>query len=158
MGKEIERKFLVRNDDFKKLATGVLYIQGFLSTTKERVVRVRVIDEKAYLTIKGISKGATRTEFEYDIPLRDAKVMLDELCNKPIIKKYRYKIPFDDLIWEVDVFLNENEGLIIAEVELPYENKKIELPDWIGKEVTEDQKYFNSNLVINPYSTWKKTL
>ena len=156
MGKEIEKKFLIKNENFKKLTTGVLCIQGFLSTTKERVVRVRVMGEKAYLTIKGISKGATRTEFEYEIPVSDAQLMLDELCKKPIIKKYRYKIPIGELMWEVDVFLEKNEGLIVAEVELPYENKIIEFPDWIGKEVTGDQKYYNSNLIKNPYSTWKK--
>jgi len=154
MGKEIERKFLIKNEKFKKLTSGVLCIQGFLSTTKERIVRVRIMGEKAFLTIKGISKGATRAEFEYEIPVSEAQFMLDELCEKPIINKYRYKIPIGELIWEVDVFFEKNEGLIVAEVEVPYENKKIEIPDWIGREVTGDQKYYNSNLVKNPYSNW----
>jgi adenylate cyclase len=153
--KEIERKFLVVSDDYKKLASGILLQQGFLSTVKERVVRVRTAGTKALLTIKGISKGAVRTEFEYEIPPEDAKVLLDEICEKPVIKKYRYTIPWGSLKWEVDEFLGENEGLIIAEIELEEENQTFEIPDWVGKEVTDDPKYYNSNLVKFPFSRWK---
>lgn len=152
---EIERKFLVKNEDFKKLSTGVLIRQGFLNTAKERVVRVRVTGKMAFLTIKGISKGASRTEFEYDIPFEDALIILEELCEKPLISKYRYTIPWEDLFWEVDEFLGDNKGLIIAEIELQDENQSFELPDWIGNEVTDDPKYYNSNLVKFPYSVWK---
>jgi CYTH domain-containing protein len=152
---EIERKFLVKNENFKKLTTGVLIQQGFLSSVKERTVRIRIAEQKAFLTVKGISKGASRTEFEYDIPFEDALVILEELCEKPLISKYRYTIPWGDLFLEVDEFLGENKGLIIAEIELQYENQPFELPDWIGKDVTDDPKYYNSNLVKFPYSVWE---
>ncbi len=152
---EIERKFLVKNEDFKALATGVLIHQGFLSSVKERTVRIRIAEQKAFLTVKGISKGASRTEFEYDIPFEDALIILEELCEKPLISKYRYTIPWGDLFWEVDEFLGDNQGLIIAEIELQYENQSFELPDWIGKDVTGDPKYYNSNLVKFPYSVWE---
>lgn len=154
MGKEIERKFLVNGNKWKQLAKGTLYRQGYLSTVKERTVRVRTIDDKGYLTIKGISVGATRKEFEYSIPLEDAQNMLDDLCERPLIEKIRYKINFKNLIWEVDEFLGENQGLVIAEVELESEDQKFNLPEWIGDEVTGDPKYFNSNLINKPFSKW----
>ncbi len=154
MAIEIERKFLVKNEDFKKSAKGVFYHQGFLNTVKERVVRVRIVGDKGFLTVKGITKGAIRTEFEYDIPVDDAIIMLESLCEKPTIKKYRYKIPWGDLFWEVDEFLDENKDLIVAEIELQHEDQKFTLPDWIGEEVTGDPKYLNSNLVKKPYSSW----
>jgi adenylate cyclase len=154
MSKEIERKFLVKNLDFKKSAERVLIKQGFLSTVKDRVVRVRIKGEKAYITIKGISSGTSRTEFEYKIPLPDAEIMLYELCEKPIIEKYRYLVKSNDFTWEVDEFMGENEGLIIAEIELQSEEQPFEKPDWVGHEVTDDPKYYNSNLIKNPYSLW----
>lgn len=154
MGKEIERKFLVIDESYRTLAKGILYQQGFLNTSKERVVRVRIIGADAFLTMKGISQGAIRTEFEYPIPVEDAKVMLEEMCEKPIIKKYRHIIKLDELVWEVDEFLEENEGLVIAEVELQYETQKLIIPEWIGEEVTHDSRYFNANLIANPYKSW----
>lgn len=154
MGKEIERKFLVKDNTYKTLAKGVLYYQGFLSTNKERVVRVRVIGKDALLTIKGISYGASRTEFEYSIPVEDAKIMLEEMCEKPIIKKYRYILKYGDMVWEVDEFLEENEGLVIAEVELKDEAQNILLPKWISNEVTHDPRYYNANLVKHPFKDW----
>jgi len=154
MGKEIERKFLVKGDEWKKLGKGTVYRQGYLSTVKERVVRVRTIDDKGYLTIKGINRGATRLEYEYEIPLQDANEMLDELCERPLIEKTRYVVPYAGLKWEIDEFAGENEGLVFAEVELTDENQKIELPDWIGEEVTDDPRYFNSNLIKHPYTKW----
>jgi len=154
MGKEIERKFLVKDDAFKQMAKGTRYRQGYLSSTKERVVRVRTIDDKGFLTVKGISVGATRMEFEYEIPLKDADVMLDELCEKPIIEKNRYKISNRNLIWEVDEFFGENDGLVVAEVELENEDQAFAKPEWVGAEVTGDPKYFNSNLIRNPYKNW----
>jgi CYTH domain-containing protein len=154
MGTEIERKFLMKDDSWRSLAKGTRYRQGYLNSTKERVVRVRTIDDKGFLTIKGITTGATRVEYEYEIPATEATAMLDELCEKPLIEKNRYKIAFDVLTWEVDEFFGENQGLIVAEVELESEDQAFEKPGWIGEEVTGDPKYFNSNLIQNPYLKW----
>lgn len=154
MGKEIERKYLVKSTDWKALAKSTNCCQGYLSTDKERTVRVRIIDKKGYLTVKGVSIGATRLEYEYEIPAEDAEAMLDYLCEKPLIEKRRYKIEFAGQTWEVDEFLGDNEGLVIAEVELESEDQKIKLPDWVGKEVTGDPKYFNSNLIKKPFKKW----
>jgi len=154
MGKEIERKFLVKDDAFKQMAKGTRYRQGYLSSTKERVVRVRTIDDKGFLTVKGITTGATRVEYEYEIPAIDADAMLDELCEKPIIEKNRYKIPQGKFVWEIDEFFGENDGLVVAEVELESEDQVYNKPEWVGAEVTGDPKYFNSNLIQNPYKNW----
>ena len=154
MAKEIERKFLVAGEDWRSLAPGTRYRQGYLSTVKERTVRVRTIDDKGYLTVKGISVGATRSEYEYEIPAAEAEEMLDELCEQPIIEKNRYKIPLGGVTWEVDEFLGVNQGLIVAEVELQSEDQAFAKPNWIGEEVTEDPKYFNANLIVQPFSPW----
>jgi CYTH domain-containing protein len=154
MGKEIERKFLVKGDAYKSRAKGTKYRQGYLNSAMERVVRVRTIDDKGFLTVKGISVGATRMEFEYEIPAKDADVMLNELCEKPIIEKNRYKIPQGKHVWEIDEFFGENDGLIVAEVELESEDQAFKKPEWVGAEVTGDPKYFNSNLIRNPYKNW----
>ena len=154
MGKEIERKFLILNEDFKKLSTPKLYQQGFLNTDKERVVRVRTVENKGFLTIKGITENATRTEFEYEIPVEEAREMLLDLCIKPLITKFRYTIPIDDVIWEVDVFEGENKGLVIAEIELRNVKQSFNRPSWIGNEVTDDPRYYNSNLALFPYNCW----
>jgi len=156
MGKEIERKYLMAGDEWRRLAKGTSYRQGYLSTVKERTVRVRTIDDKGYLTIKGITVGASRAEYEYDIPAADANEMLTNLCEKPLVEKNRYKIKIDGLTWEIDEFLGDNLGLIVAEVELADEDQKFEKPSWIGQEVTGDPKYFNSNLTKNPYTKWNK--
>jgi adenylate cyclase len=162
MGTEIERKYLVKKSvwrSHKKLLEsqspdiGARYCQGYIPTSNGTTVRLRIIGEQGYLTIKSKAVGHTRAEFEYPIPVDDAQEMLDNLCVKPLIEKIRYKIKVDNLIWEVDEFLGENEGLIIAEVELEKETQKIELPNWIEREVNE-QKYFNSYLVKHPYSQW----
>jgi adenylate cyclase len=154
MGIEIERKFLIKNDSWRALAEGTQYRQGYLNSEKERVVRVRTINDKGFLTIKGITTGATRVEYEYEISDTDATEMLNELCEKPLIEKNRYKIDFEGLIWEVDEFFGENQGLIVAEVELESEDQPFEKPEWVGEEVTGDSKYFNSNLIQNPYLKW----
>jgi CYTH domain-containing protein len=154
MGKEIERKFLLVGEEWRKLAEGTVYRQGYLSTVKERTVRVRTIGDNGYLTVKGITIGASRLEYEYEISASDANEMLDELCEKPFIEKKRSKIEFGGLIWEVDEFFGENEGLVFAEVELDDENQEFEKPSWIGEEVTGDPRYFNSNLTKHPYSKW----
>lgn len=154
MAKEIERKFLVSGDAWRALAQGTVYRQGYLSTVKERTVRVRTIDDKAYLTIKGVTVGATRAEYEYEVPAADANEMLDDLCEKPIIEKTRYKIPHEGFTWEVDEFAGVNEGLIVAEIELADEDQAFTKPDWIGEEVSGDPRYFNANLIANPYTSW----
>lgn len=153
MAREIERKFLVRGDDWRS-GQSALYRQGYLNTDKHRTVRVRVTGDSAFLTIKGITTGATRQEFEYPIPVRDADEMLNGLCEKPLIEKRRYRVPHDNLTWEVDEFLGENEGLVVAEVELASEDQAFEKPDWIGEEVTSDPRYYNANLVQRPFTTW----
>ena len=153
MGKEIERKYLVKGEAWKELGKGVLYRQGYLNSLKERVVRARTMGPKAALTIKGITVGATRLEFEYEIPMDDCNQLLD-LCEQPIIEKTRYKIPFGGLIWEVDEFHGVNDGLVVAECELESEDQSIEKPEWIGDEVTGDSRYFNSNLIANPFTAW----
>jgi adenylate cyclase len=154
MAKEIERKFLVEGDAWKKAAKGIEYRQGYLSSVKERVVRVRTIENKGFLTIKGITKGVSRSEFEYEISVDDANVMLDEICEKPLIEKKRYKIVLGAHVFEVDEFFGENEGLVVAEVELKDEKQKVDLPDWIGAEVSGDPRYFNSNLIQHPFKKW----
>lgn len=155
MAKEIERKFLVKSLEWKEQAEGILYRQGYLNSLKERTVRIRTINEKAFITIKGITVGVSRLEFEYEIPFADAKQMLDELVEKPIIEKYRYKLKQGDLMWEIDEFLGENEGLIVAEVELKDAQQTFVKPAWLGEEVSSDPRYFNSNLVLNPYKNWR---
>lgn len=154
MGKEIERKFLLKDSGWRGLAAGTLYRQGYLSTVIDRVVRVRTIGDHAYLTVKGISTSITRMEFEYEIPLADANDMLDHLCEKPLIEKTRYAIPYQGHIWEVDEFHGENAGLIVAEVELEDESQEFRLPPWVGEEVSDDPRYYNANLVERPYTTW----
>lgn len=153
MGKEIERKYLVKNTDWKAAATGTLFRQGYLNSAKERVVRARTMGERAALTIKGITTGATRLEFEYDIPLADARELL-ELCEQPLIEKTRYKVDHAGLTWEIDEFHGVNEGLIVAECELESEDQAVELPDWVGEEVTSDPRYYNSNLIAHPFTSW----
>ena len=154
MGKEIERKFLVKGDSWRALAKGTQYRQGYLNSAKERTVRIRTIGDKAYLTIKGLTVGATRSEYEYEIPLADCNAMLDALAEKPIIEKTRYKVPLGGFTWEIDEFFGENAGLIVAEVELASEEQAFAKPEWAGQEVTSDPRYFNSNLIKHPYSKW----
>jgi adenylate cyclase len=154
MGQEIERKFLLKSDAWRGLAQGTLYRQGYLNSAKERTVRIRTIGEHAFLTIKGITSGATRAEYEYPIPLADCNAMLDTLAEKPVIEKKRYKIRQGDLTWEIDEFFGDNAGLIVAEIELQSEAQAFEKPAWVGTEVTADPRYFNSNLVKNPYTKW----
>ena len=154
MATEIERKFLVVSDAWRAGAQGKLYRQGYLSTHKERTVRVRIAGDKAFLTIKGLSVGASRAEYEYAIPVKDAAEMLDNLCEKPLIEKTRYKIEHGGFTWEIDEFDGVNKGLIVAEVELPSEDTVFTKPAWVGDDVTEDRRYFNSNLIAKPFTTW----
>ncbi|MDY7020971.1 MAG: CYTH domain-containing protein [Cyanobacteriota bacterium] len=156
MGIEIERKFLVKDESWRSLAAGKLYCQGYISSQKGRTVRVRIIGDRGYLTIKGLAVHQVRSEFEYEIPVKDAEEMLQTLCDRPFIEKKRHRIPLGDLIWEVDEFFGENQGLILAEVELTDVNQIIEIPDWIGEDVSDDSRYYNANLVKNPYSEWEE--
>ncbi len=153
MSLEIERKFLLKEGDWRN-EKGTMYRQGYLSSVKERTVRVRIFNDKGYLTVKGVSRGAVRVEYEYEIPGAEAEAMLDELCEKPLIEKMRYKIEFKGLIWEADEFFGENQGLLVAEVELESENQSFVKPEWVGEEVTSDSRYFNANLIHHPYSKW----
>lgn len=153
MAVEIERKFLVTSEQWRE-ATPVLYCQGYLNSETNRTIRVRIGGDRAFLTIKGPTIGASRDEFEYEIPVDDATKIM-EMAEKPLIKKYRRVIPFEGMDWEVDEFLDENSGLVIAEVELQSESQPIVLPPWVGEEVTYDRRYFNSYLVKHPFKTWE---
>ena len=155
MAVEIERKFLVKGESWRSLTQGVAYRQGYISAQKNTTVRVRVVGEQGYLTIKGPTQGKSRAEFEYGIPVEDAQEMLETLCDRPLIEKIRFKLKQNGLVWEIDEFLGENQGLILAEVELEDENQTIELPNWVGKEVSDDSRYFNASLVKQPYSQWQ---
>jgi adenylate cyclase len=154
MGKEIERKFLVTGDGWRSLAKGTAYRQGYLNSARERTVRIRTIEDRAFLTIKGLTVGVTRAEYEYEIPLSDGDAMLDALAEKPVIEKKRYKVSLEGLAWEIDEFFGDNAGLIVAEVELKSEGHIFRKPEWVGEEVTADPRYFNSNLIKHPFSKW----
>ena len=154
MGQEIERKYLLKSDSWRGQATGKTYRQGYLSTVKERTVRVRTVADKAYLTIKGLPIGITRAEYEYEIPINDAQAMLDHLCERPLIEKTRYCLEHAGMTWEIDEFAGANAGLIVAEVELENEQQAVTLPDWIAEEVSDDPRYSNANLVKHPYTSW----
>jgi adenylate cyclase len=156
MNLEIERKFLVKNNSFKEIAFKKKHIkQGFLNSDKERTVRVRIIEDKAYLTIKGKSNntGTIRFEWEKEIPVIEAEQLM-LLSEKTVIEKYRYYIKSKKHTFEVDEFLDENSDLIIAEVELADENESFSKPNWLGKEVTGEVKYYNSSLSRFPYKSW----
>ena len=154
---EIERKFLVLSNDFKKEAFSEKKIkQGYLSSAPERTVRVRTKGEKAYLTIKGQSNdsGLSRFEWEKEIPISEAEQLL-LLCEKGIINKTRFEVKIGNHIYEVDEFYDENEGLVIAEIELSTEDESFVKPDWLGTEVTTDKRYYNSYLSANPFTSWQ---
>jgi adenylate cyclase len=151
---EIERKFLVTGDGWRRPGGGVRYRQGYLSTEPGRSVRVRSGAGKAFLTIKGLTVNSTRPEYEYPIPPPDAEELLDTLCLKPLIEKTRYIVEHAGLRWEVDEFGGVNAGLVIAEVELASPDQRIELPYWVGAEVTDDPRYYNASLIAHPYAMW----
>lgn len=157
MAKEIEHKFLVKSNRYKQLAQPILYRQGYIPTKKGMTVRVRIAGEKGFVTLKDKTVGISRNEFEYEVPVAEAKQMLDTMCEKPQIEKYRYIIPATEqgLKWEVDEFLGDNAGLVVAEIEVPTEDTKFSLPEWIGSEVTGDKKYNNSQLCKRPYKEWE---
>ena len=154
MGIEIEHKFLIDTNKLPTLKNGYTIKQGYIQTVDHTTVRVRIRDKEAFLTIKGKSTGASRLEFEYPIPLQDANDMLNKLCQSSFVDKTRYLVKHEGLVWEVDIFEGSNKGLIVAEVELEDEEESFTLPNWVTKEVTDDIRYFNSNLIEHPYSNW----
>lgn len=154
MALEVERKFLVNRDLWRPRKDGVAFRQGYLSRVEDRVVRVRANGGAAFLTIKGRTSNVSRLEFEYPIPLGDAQTMLDMLCERPLIEKTRYEEVDGGHIWTVDVFQGENDGLIIAEIELASENERFDRPAWLGREVSGDPRYFNSELSKKPFGYW----
>lgn len=156
MGIEIERKFLVKKDKWAQVVKTerLLFRQGYIVSDPQKTIRVRLTDTSGFITIKGETIGAARPEFEYAIPPADAQQLLDNFCYAEL-SKIRYFIPHDGHTWEVDEFLGQNEGLIVAEIELDAEDEKFSLPGWIDKEVTSEKKYTNSNLSVNPFRDWK---
>nr|WP_321415587.1 CYTH domain-containing protein [uncultured Allomuricauda sp.] len=153
---EIERKFLVRSDGFKQNATSqTRIVQGFLNTDPERTVRVRIKGERGFLTVKGASNesGTTRFEWETEITVVEATNLID-LCEAGILEKVRFEVPMGKHMFEVDEFLGENKGLLLAEVELTHEDERFEKPDWLGEEVTGQVQYYNSQLSLKPFKEW----
>ena len=156
MSREIERKFLVHGNGWRTAPTqGALSIrQGYLSAEKACTVRVRTAGERAFMTVKGAPVGTVRAEYEYEIPVKDAHEMLDTLCGRPLIEKTRHQLDVGGRQWVVDVFAGDNQGLVVAEVELEEEGQAIKLPDWVAEEVTHDPRYLNVNLVKLPFNRW----
>ncbi|MEK0451256.1 MAG: hypothetical protein RL088_3524 [Verrucomicrobiota bacterium] len=152
MALEIERKFLTSGEGWRN-GEGVLIRQGYLSREPSRTVRIRLAGERGWITIKGITSGATRAEFEYEIPATDARSLLT-LCEPPLLEKRRHRIKHGNHWWDVDEFLGDNAGLVVAEVELAAEDEPFERPPWLGAEVTSDRRYFNSNIAQCPYRKW----
>ena len=154
MAIETERKFLLHYLPSSLLTRGTLIRQGYMVTKKKIVVRIRLSGDNAFLTVKGATRNASRKEYEYPVPQQDAMEMLSIFCKKPLIEKTRYQIEFKGFEWVIDLFSGVNKGLVVAEIELDSIDQLFEKPDWIGKEVTHDPRYFNSNLIEAPYSTW----
>jgi CYTH domain-containing protein len=154
LGTEIERKFLVSSGEWREGAKATAIRQGYLHAGPSHVVRVRTYGERAFLTIKSGGAGMSRLEFEYEVPVADASVMLDTLCRRPLIEKTRFAVDVDGTAWVVDVFFGDNDGLVLAEVELDSEAQQVALPPWAGVEVTGDPRYFNAALAERPYATW----
>jgi adenylate cyclase len=153
---ERERKFLIKNEEWRSAVKdgGELIRQGYLVAEKERSVRVRVAGDMGYLAVKGETVGIACLEYEYPIPVDEADEILTTLCDRPLIEKIRYRIPYEDSLWEIDEFRGENQGLIVAEVEMDDAREDIPLPHWIGEEVSHDPRYLNVNLVKKPFFTW----
>jgi CYTH domain-containing protein len=154
VGVEIERKYLLKDDSWRELADPIDYSQGYLVADGERTVRVRVAGNEGFITIKGKSKGLSRKEFEYPVPVEDAHDLFS-LCINHIVEKRRSKIKWEGKIWEIDEFIADNEGLVLAEIELESEDESFILPPWIGEEVTGDFRYYNSYLSLHPYPEWR---
>lgn len=157
MGTEIERKFLVRDASWREqVSASADYRQGYLHSDPSLAVRVRTAGEEAYLTIKGGGAGISRREFEYRIPVPDALEMLEHLCRKPLIEKRRHLVRHGAHTWEIDVFFGDNDGLVVAEIELSHQDEAFERPAWLGEEVSHDPRYYNARLSQRPYREWKR--
>lgn len=155
MGKEIERKFLIKSGGWRQHASeGICYRQGYLANNDKCSIRVRMGGNQAFLNLKSATLTVTRTEFDYAIPLKDAEVLLEHFCPRPHIEKIRYTVQFAGYTWEIDVFEGENKGLIIAEIELRDVNESFERPDWLGEEVSDDPRYYNVCLAKHPFKDW----
>ncbi len=155
MGIEIEKKFLLKNDDWKKESDeGEQFRQGYMSGSNRSSIRIRVAGDRANINIKSATLGVTRKEYEYEIPVEDANEMLDSMCERPFIEKRRHFVQRGPHIWEIDVFEGDNEGLVVAEIELSDPDEPFDIPSWIGEEVSEDPKYYNVCLVNHPYKDW----
>ena len=155
MGTEIERKFLVVNDRWRQRVVSKERLkQGYLANQGKSSIRVRMGRSQAFLNIKQAVIGVQRAEFEYPVPRADAEFMLAELTEGPLIDKTRYKVREGELLWELDVFYGDNQGLVVAEIELEAPDQSFALPDWVGDEVSDDPRYYNHNLIAKPYSQW----
>ena len=154
MAIETERKFLLKHLPSSLPVAGTPIRQGYMVNKKDRVVRVRLSGSKAFLTVKGRTFNGSRKEYDYPVPQKDAVEMLSIFCQKPLIEKTRYQIEFEGFEWVIDLFSGDNKGLVVAEIELDSIDQPFEKPDWIGSEVTHDPRYFNSNLIKNPYCSW----
>ncbi|MBN1987129.1 MAG: CYTH domain-containing protein [Prolixibacteraceae bacterium] len=151
---EIERKFWVAKEKWKPAGEGRKLVQGYLSVDPERTIRVRIVGEQAFITIKGKTEGIRRTEFEYKIPKSEGEILLN-MCLYSPVEKIRFKEKIGDCVWEIDVFGGANQGLILAEVELEQDDQQIQLPAWVGKEVSGDVRFYNSYLAVHPFSFWQ---
>jgi len=157
MATEIERKYLVLNNDWQgNVESETQIVQAYLANNEFNSTRIRIQDDKANINIKSATLGITRTEFEYAIPVVDAQLMIDDLCVKPVIKKTRYIVKYMQHSWEIDVFSGDNEGLVVAEIELSSPDEAFEKPSWLGKDVSNDARYYNVCLVKTPYKTWTR--
>ncbi len=157
MGIEIERKFLVRNDAWKSGIQGSYpCTQGYIGLRGPGSARVRIIGTKGFLTLKGPRQGISRAEFEYQIPIEEARELLESFCDDALITKVRHEVPHEGHLWEIDEFGGENTGLILAEVEIDDESESFNFPEWVGKDISEDERFFNAQLAKHPISTWMK--
>ena len=157
MGIEIERKFLVKNNNWRKqVSPGVKYIQGYFTSNEHCSIRIRLEGNQAAINIKSATIDITRLEYNYPVPVVDAREMLENLCEKPLIEKTRYHLRHDGRDWDIDEFSGENQGLVVAEIELDNIEETFSRPDWLGKEVSDDPRYYNVCLVRHPYSKWVK--
>jgi adenylate cyclase len=155
MGVEIERKFLVDHAKWNNLdkPEGSIFRQGYMLRDADKTIRIRVTGNKGFITIKGKTTGISHSEHEYEIPVIDGDELLSAFCEA-VISKTRYCITYAGKVWEVDVFTGDNDGLIVAEIELDDEQETFETPDWLAAEVTGDERYYNSNLSVHPYKNW----
>ena len=155
MAKEIERKFLVTNDEWRdQVKKQAYYRQGYINDAVECSIRIRIASDKAFLNIKSATLGIERMEYEYPVPLDDANEMLDSFALGPVIEKTRYFVDIGEHTWEIDVFEGDNQGLVVAEIELNDENESFEMPSWAGEDVSHDTRYYNVCLVKHPYKDW----